>query len=33
MGLEFESRVTGYGELGSRLSTLLASREVQQWPH
>ena len=33
MGLEFESRVTGYGELGSRLSALLAAREERQWPH
>jgi hypothetical protein len=33
MGLEFESRVTGYGELGSRLRALLASREARQWPH
>jgi hypothetical protein len=27
MGLEFESRVTGYGELGARLGALLAARE------
>jgi hypothetical protein len=33
MGLEFESRATGYGELGSRLGALLASREAVQWPH
>ena len=33
MGLEFESRITGYGELGSRLSALLAAREERQWPH
>jgi hypothetical protein len=33
MGLEFESRVTGYGELGSRLGALLASRGERQWPH
>lgn len=33
MGLEFESRVTGYGELGSRLGALLASREARAWPH
>src|SRR2546423_675039 len=33
MGLEFESRITGYGELGSRLGALLASREERQWPH
>jgi hypothetical protein len=30
MGLQFEFRVTGYGELGSRL-TALARKE--QWPH
>lgn len=34
MGLVFEYRVTGYGELGSRLGTLLAShRPEPQWPH
>jgi hypothetical protein len=33
MGLEFESRITGYGELGSSLSALLAAREERQWPH
>jgi hypothetical protein len=33
MGLEFEARVTGYGELGSRLSDLVAAREERQWPH
>lgn len=31
--LEFEFRITGYGELGSRLSALVASREEQQWQH
>ena len=31
--LEFEFRITGYGELGSRLQALLASREEQQWHH
>ena len=30
MGLEFEYRVTGYGELGSRLTALAARK---QWPH
>lgn len=29
--LEFEFRITGYGELGSRLSALVASREERQW--
>jgi hypothetical protein len=33
MGLEFESRRTGYGELGARLGALLASGEERQWPH
>jgi hypothetical protein len=33
MGLEFEYRVTGYGELGSRLSALLGNRPEPQWPH
>jgi hypothetical protein len=31
MGLEFEFRVTGYGELGSRLTALLAARRGTQW--
>jgi hypothetical protein len=31
--LEFEFRITGYGELGSRLSALVASREELQWQH
>ena len=31
MGLEFEFRLTGYGELGSRLTTLLAARRGAQW--
>jgi len=31
MGLEFEFRVTGYGELGSRLTALLAARRGAQW--
>jgi hypothetical protein len=34
MGLEFEFRVTGYGELGSRLTALMAARTTgQPWPH
>jgi hypothetical protein len=33
MGLEFEFRVTGYGELGSRLTALLAASQERQWPH
>jgi len=33
MGLEFEFRVTGYGELGSRLTALLAARTERQWPN
>jgi hypothetical protein len=33
MGLEFELRITGYGELGSRLGALLAARAERQWPH
>jgi hypothetical protein len=32
LGLEFEYRFTGYGELGSRLSAL-ASAEERSWPH
>jgi hypothetical protein len=31
MGLEFEFRVTGYGELGSRLTAVLAARRGAQW--
>lgn len=31
LGLEFEFRITGYGELGSRLQALLASRTERQW--
>jgi hypothetical protein len=30
MGLQFEFRVTGYGELGSRLTALVRKK---QWPH
>ena len=33
MGLEFEFRVTGYGELGSRLKALLAARQGAGIPH
>jgi hypothetical protein len=33
MRLEFEYRVTGYGELGSRLSALLAARQERPWQH
>ena len=33
MGLEFEFRVTGYGELGSRLKALLADRQGADIPH
>jgi hypothetical protein len=32
MGLEFELRVTGYGELGTRLQALVQSRREPQWP-
>jgi hypothetical protein len=32
MGLEFEFRLTGYGELGTRLGVLLAARAERQWP-
>jgi hypothetical protein len=32
MGLEFEYRVTGYGELGSRLSALVAAPQEPTWP-
>ena len=31
MGLEYELRHTGYGELGSRLGALMTSREEQRW--
>jgi Protein of unknown function (DUF1638) len=31
MGLEFECRLTGYGELGSSLRALVAAREARQW--
>jgi hypothetical protein len=38
MGLEFEFRMTGYGELGTRLTTLMATRQTAAtsglpWPH
>lgn len=33
MGLAFEYRVTGYGELGSKLTELLAARSESQWQH
>jgi hypothetical protein len=33
MGLEFEFRVTGYGELGSRLTALLSAQRERQWHH
>jgi hypothetical protein len=33
MGLEFEYRATGYGELGSRLNALAKSRGERPWPH
>jgi Protein of unknown function (DUF1638) len=33
LGLQFEFRITGYGELGSRLGALMASREELQWQH
>jgi hypothetical protein len=33
MGLEFELRITGYGELGTRLSALVASRQERSWPN
>jgi hypothetical protein len=33
MGLEFELRVTGYGELGTRLQNLVASHGERSWPH
>lgn len=33
MGLEFEYRFTGYGELGTRLSALVARRELPSWQH
>jgi hypothetical protein len=33
MGLEFEFRVTGYGELGSRLKSVLAARQGTGLPH
>jgi hypothetical protein len=33
MGLEFEARTTGYGELGTRLGALLGSRGEHPWPH
>jgi Protein of unknown function (DUF1638) len=33
LGLEFEYRLTGYGELGSRLDALLARRQEPQWQH
>jgi len=33
LGLEFELRLTGYGELGSRLHALRASRGDRSWPH
>jgi hypothetical protein len=32
MGLEFEYRLTGYGELGSRLSALVAAPQEPTWP-
>ena len=31
-GFEFEHRVTGYGELGTRLATLVASQDTLAWP-
>jgi Protein of unknown function (DUF1638) len=31
LGLEFEFRLTGYGELGSRLRALVAARQEPQW--
>ncbi len=33
MGLEFEYRSTGYGELGSRLAALVGTAPEPQWPH
>lgn len=33
LGLEFEFRVTGYGELGSRLRALVGTRQEPQWQH
>jgi len=33
MGLEFELRVTGYGELGVRLNALVSSHREREWPH
>ncbi len=33
MGLEFEFRLTGYGELGSQLRALRAARRERQWQH
>jgi len=33
MGLEFEYRVTGYGELGTRLASLLNNPADPSWPH
>ena len=32
LGLEFEYRITGYGELGTRLRALAASEDVHAWP-
>jgi hypothetical protein len=31
-GFEFEHRVTGYGELGTRLARLVASQDTLAWP-
>lgn len=31
-GFEFEHRVTGYGELGTRLAKLVASQDALAWP-
>ena len=31
-GFEFEHRVTGYGELGTRLATLVAGQDTLAWP-
>jgi hypothetical protein len=33
MGLEFEYRFTGYGDLGTSLSTLLQQRQNPSWQH
>ncbi|HZO22030.1 MAG TPA: DUF1638 domain-containing protein [Steroidobacteraceae bacterium] len=32
LGLEFELRLTGYGELGSRLTALVATHREDSWP-